>query len=65
MPAQDGLRPNDLSQIEQVRHEPGHPYKQNSVASAYLKPMRRTAQSNIELMPKKEVLDLKLPPGSE
>jgi hypothetical protein len=59
MPAQDRLRSNDLAQIEQARHETGHPHHQGSVASAQLNPMWGTAQGNIELMPEEEVLGFK------
>jgi len=65
MPPQDRLRLNDAGQTEQVWPEPSHPYQQRSVTPAKLQTARCTPQGNIELMPDKEVLDVKLPPRPE
>ena len=65
MPAQYGLRLNDLGETEQAWHEPGHPHQQGAVASAQVKAMRCAPERNIELMPQEEVLDFKLPPRPE
>ena len=61
MPPQDRVRPNDTGQTEQAWPEPSHPYQNRPVTPMQPQTMRRTPQGNIELMPKKEVLDLLAP----
>ena len=53
MPAEDGLRLNDLCRTEQARPEPGHPYQQRPVTAAQSDTRRRTPQGDIELMAEK------------
>ena len=66
MPAQDGLRLNDLGErasrlgISRVIHT----RKARSLLPQ-VKPMRCTPERNIELMPQEEVLDFKLLPRPE
>jgi hypothetical protein len=62
MPPQDGLRLNNLGEIEQAWHEPRHPYQQGPVASPKGNTTRCAPENNIELMPQEEVLDFKPPP---
>jgi hypothetical protein len=59
MPPQDRVRPNDTGQTEQAWPEPSHPYQNRPVTPTQPQTMRRTPQGNIELMPKKEILDFK------
>jgi hypothetical protein len=59
MPPQDRVRLNDAGQTEQAGPEPSHQYNQGPVASTQPRTMRRTSEGNIELMPKKEILDFK------
>jgi hypothetical protein len=59
MPPQDRVRPNDAGQTEQAGPEPSHQRDQGPVASTQPRTMRRTSKGNIQLMPKKEILDFK------
>ena len=65
MPPQDRVRLNDAGQTEQAWPEPGHPYQQRPVTPTQPQTVRCTPQGNIELMPKKEVLDFKPAPRLE
>jgi hypothetical protein len=59
MPAQDRVGLNDAGQTEQAWPEPSHPYQQCPVTPTQSQTVRWTPQGNIELMPKKEILDFK------
>jgi hypothetical protein len=59
MPPQDRVRLNDAGQTEQAWPEPSHPCQQRPVTSTQPPTVRGTPQHNIELMPKKQILDLK------
>jgi hypothetical protein len=59
MPAQDGIRLNDLRGTEQARPESGHPDHQRPVTAAQSKARRSTPQGDAELMAKEQVLGLK------
>ena len=59
MPAQNCVRLNDAGQTEQARPKPGHPNQQCAVTATQPQTVRCTPQGNIELMPKKKVLDFK------
>src|SRR5262249_9573891 len=65
MPPQDRLRLNDAGQTEQVWPEPSHPYQQRPVTPTKPQTVRYAFQGDIELMPEKEVLDLKPAPRPE
>jgi NADPH:quinone reductase-like Zn-dependent oxidoreductase len=57
MPPQDRVRLNDAGYTEQAWPDPGHPHHQGAI-TAMQRPQTVwcTPQGNIELMPKKEVL---------
>jgi len=59
MPPQDRVRPNDAGQTKQAGPEPSHQRDQGPVASTQPRTMRRTSKGNIQLMPKKQILDFK------
>jgi hypothetical protein len=61
MPPQDRVGLNDARQTEQAWPEPSHPYQQRPVTPTHSQTVRCTPQGNIELMTKKEILDLKPP----
>jgi hypothetical protein len=65
MPPQDGVRLNDARQTEQAWPEPYHPDYEDSVTPAQPQMARCAPQGNIELMPKKKVLDFKPAPRLE
>ena len=65
MPPQHRVRLNDPGQPEQAWPEPGHPYQQRPIAAALPRPARCTPQGDVELVTKKEILDLQLPPRLE
>src|SRR5262245_3482678 len=59
MPPQNRVRLNDAGQNQQAWPEPRHPYQQRPVTPTQSQMVRCAPQCNIELMPKKEVLDFK------
>jgi hypothetical protein len=59
MPPRDRVRLNDAGQTEQTWPEPSHPYQQRPVARAQPQTLWCALQGNIQLMPKKEILDFK------
>jgi hypothetical protein len=65
MPPQNRVRLNDAGQTKQAWAEPGHPYQQRPVTPTEPQTMWCTPQGNIELMPKKEVLDFEPAPRPE
>ncbi|MGH9548294.1 MAG: hypothetical protein ACRD3W_02925 [Terriglobales bacterium] len=65
MPPQDRVRLNDAGQIEQAWPEPCRPHQQRSVTPTQPQTVRCTPQGNIELMPKKEIIDFKPAPRLE
>jgi hypothetical protein len=62
MPAQNRVGLNHAGQSEQAWPEPRHPNDEDPVI---ITQPWRPPKGNIELVPKKEVLDLKLPPRLE
>jgi hypothetical protein len=62
MPPQDRGRLNDVGQTEQAWPEPSHPYQQCPVTPPQPQTVWSTSQGNIQLVPKKEVLDFKPAP---
>jgi len=65
MPPQDRVRLNDAGQTEQAWPDPGHPHHQGAITAMQPQTAWCTPQGNIELMPKKEVLDFKSAPRPE
>ena len=65
MPPQDRVRLNNSGQTEQAWPEPGHPHQQRPVTTPQPQTLWCSPQGNIELMPKKEVLDFKPAPRLE
>jgi hypothetical protein len=65
MPPQNCVRLNDASQTNQSWPEPSHPYQQHPVTTTQPQTLWSTPQGNIELMPKKEILDFKPAPRLE
>ena len=65
MPPQDRVRLNDAGQIEQAWPDPGDPHHQGAITALQPQTVWCTPQGNIELMPKKEVLDFKPAPRPE
>jgi hypothetical protein len=59
MPPQDRVRLNDVGQTMQAWPEPSHPHHQDPVTPTKAETLRCTAQGNIQLMLKKEILDFK------
>jgi hypothetical protein len=59
MPPQDRVRPNDAGQTEQAGPEPSHQRDQGPVTATQSRTMRCTSKSDIQLMPKKDILDFK------
>jgi hypothetical protein len=62
MPPQDRVRLNDAGQTEQAWPDPGHPHHHGAITAMQPQTVWCTPQRNIELMPKKEVLDFKPAP---
>jgi hypothetical protein len=56
---------NDAGQTEQAWPEPSHPCQQCPVTPTQPQTVRCTPQGNVELMPKKEILDFKPAPRLE
>jgi hypothetical protein len=65
MPPQDRVRLNDAGQTEQAWPDPGHPHHQGAITAMQPQTVWCTPQGNIELMPKKKVLDFKSAPRPE
>jgi hypothetical protein len=65
MPPQNCVRLNHASQTKQAWPEPRHPYQEHPVTTTQPHTLRSTPQGNIELMPKKEILDFKPAPRLE
>ena len=65
MPPRDRVRLNDAGQIEQAWPDSGHPHYQGAITAMQPQTVWCTPQGNIELMPKKEVLDFKPAPRLE
>ena len=65
MPPQDRLLLHHPRQIEQVGANPSHPDQQGPVATVQSKPNRCPPQGDIELMARKQFLDLKPAPRLE
>jgi hypothetical protein len=59
MPPQDRVRLNHAGYTEKAWPEPSHPYQQRPVTPTQPQTVRCTPHGNIELMPKKEILDFK------
>ena len=64
MPPQDRVRLNDAGQIEQAWPDPG-PNRQGAITAMQPQTVWCAPQGDIELMPKKEVLDFKPAPRPE
>jgi hypothetical protein len=64
MPPQNRLWLDDAGQTEQAWPKPSHPDQQCAVTTPQPQ-MRCTPQGNIELMPEKQILDLKSAPRLE
>jgi hypothetical protein len=62
MPPQDRVRLNDAGQTKQAGPDPGHPHHYGAITAMQPQTVWCTPQGNIELMPKKEVLDFKPAP---
>jgi hypothetical protein len=60
MPPQDCLGLNDTRQTEQVRPKPSHPYQRCPITRTQPQTVCDPPHANIELMPKKKILDFKL-----
>jgi hypothetical protein len=65
MPPQNCVRLHDASHTKQAWPKPSHQYQQHPVATTQARMLRSTPQGNIELMPKKEILDFKPTPRLE
>jgi len=65
MPPQDRGRLNDVGQTEQAWPEPSHQHQQCPVTPSQPQTVWSTPQGNIQLVPKKEVLDFKPTPRRE
>src|SRR6266540_3266366 len=59
MPPQERVRLNHAGYTEKAWPEPSHPYQQRPVTPTQPQTVRCTPHGNIELMPKKEILDFK------
>jgi hypothetical protein len=65
MPPQNRVGLNHAGQSDQGWPEPRHPADENPVTITQLQAVWRAPKRNIELVPKKKVLDFELPPRLE
>ena len=65
MPPQNRVGLNHAGQPEQAWSEPRHPDDEDPVTITQPQAVWRAPKGNIELVPKKKVLDFKLPPRLE
>jgi len=65
MPPQYRVRLNNPNRLEQAWPKPAHPYQQRPVAPTQLQTMRCPPERDVELVTKKEILDVHLPPRLE